>query len=376
MASLPCWIKNLEGKLVEDTTKADVVRQIVTWATAGLGSKQIVRKLNDQKVPCITVGTRKNCRSWNPTFVQKLITGRAMLGSETYPAIVDAKTFASLEKAMKSRTRHKGNQGRNAPNLFTGILFDARTKQVMKRTGGRNGDYLASESSSLSWRYDRFEEGLLRFAFDEAVYDRQELKARIGQEIKSIWVLIEDYQPKTIHPSAERELNRLPFAPLKQPLFRVATVQIFGLAKSETLVLWRRGMTWGIAGYDGPRLNLRKWNGEPLYGSYDEFPTLPSVRHLYQPIQSSRQKKRQEYDDQHGRPPLFASVPNTADSSCRLLRPVSKFVSSLDTKPVSSWDTKPESSPTIRMKDSDHVKRRSLSKINLLVNDPTADDDF
>jgi hypothetical protein len=270
-----------------DETKADTVRRIFEWATSGCGCKQIVTKLNEQRIPSITVGTRKNCRAWNPTFVQKLITGRAVLGSESYPGIIDPLTYEIAQAALKSHTRHKGNQGKDVPNLFTGLLFDARTKEPMRRTGGSNGDYLTSLSSPFGWRYQHFEVVFLKHFLGDLAQDRPYAKSLLGQLADSIWILIEEYQPKIVGQSkrSKQKAKKLPF-------FRIASVQVRWISRPPSmLILWRRGTKWGDAHHDaGDSVDLRNWNGKPLYGSYDRFPALePVIRHLYQQVESSEQ---------------------------------------------------------------------------------------
>lgn len=292
MASLPCWIRRVGGRILVDESKADIVRRIFDWATNGCGCKQIVRKLNDEKIPSITVGSRKNCRTWNSTFVQKLITGRAVLGSESFPAIIDALTHEVAQAALKSRTRHKGNQGKNVPNLFTGLLFDAQTKEPMRRTGGKNGDYLTSLSSPFGWQYAHFEASFLKHFLGDLAHERQYAKSLLGQLADSIWIVIEEYQPKIVdHLKRSRNV----------PLIRVATVQVRWISRPPNmLVLWRRGTTWGDFehGDGNEQIDLRKWNGKPLYGSYDRFPLLePVIQELYGPIESSDQLDLRASDD-------------------------------------------------------------------------------
>lgn len=386
----PCWLKKdsdaRDFKLIPDPAKVKVVQQIFAWAIEGYGSKRIVNLLREQNIECISVGFRTKgktaCRtSWNPTYIQQIIKGRAVLGEyqpktddgepagdpiKIYPQIIDDKTYYAALAAQNSRTKHKGQQGENAPNLFTGLLFDARTKESMRRSKWsrrKNGQYWysltsahAAEPSSYSWKYEHFEESFLWFLkevqFEElrqvvsdkplrgmlaevenkisalqktmnetsnfqsllsmmvelekqkaelidqiekakreiqkgtiaevqrrflrhlkkggdadsvehlTMSDRQTLKSKLGQIIDSIWLLIEHYKP------------------FDEPEIKVGTVQLFVGEERRTFIVTRQGYKWsrmGYRGYGDAQVDLRNWDGRPMYGSYNARPRFEPI---------------------------------------------------------------------------------------------------
>ena len=152
------WTGNIVDKLLKGTAKkaaikanAGALSEIRKWKAAGDDEGEIARRLNAAGIRCERPGV------WTGRYVWSIIHDRACIGEyqlhkdgETvgdpipgyFPAVIDAETF---QTAQKSRKKTAGPLSKSIGNLFTGLIFDAKTgasvtyRAVSKR--GRNTLY-------------------------------------------------------------------------------------------------------------------------------------------------------------------------------------------------------------------------------------------
>jgi DNA invertase Pin-like site-specific DNA recombinase len=158
----PAWVKvSADGKRFELVPEAAAaVRRVFLLAAEGLGIRGIPRRLNQEKVPAIG-----KLKAWGRSYVAKLLKDRRVLGEYQphvmeggrrvphgpviegyFPAAVKAEEWRRARRA-KGEGRAEGwgkslggNQGNGVPNLFTGLLKDARDGRAMHlKRHRRNG---------------------------------------------------------------------------------------------------------------------------------------------------------------------------------------------------------------------------------------------
>lgn len=205
----PAWVRWVDGAWELDKPKAKIVKQIFQWAIDGLGSRQICKKLNQEKIPNIALGTRENSKAtWNLRYVEQIQVMRQTMGELQnykmngkkrvsvgepikgyFPAAVSEETFYACQAARKARTKLKGPQGERIANLFQGLCFDAESgstmriwnsgqndkkKGIMRRIAAHHGgDGLCSFKS---WGYEEFETNFLTFVREIVVETTPALK--------------------------------------------------------------------------------------------------------------------------------------------------------------------------------------------------------
>ncbi len=140
-AVLPSWLKYNEDKtqIEVDDAKAVVVRLIFELTINGMGRSSIVRNLVDNGIKPIG----KNTKKWHPSFVAKILQGRAVLGEyhphyktpegkripagdpipDYYPQVIDESTWLQAQSAIRNRMISSTGiqRGNKLRNLLTGI---------------------------------------------------------------------------------------------------------------------------------------------------------------------------------------------------------------------------------------------------------------
>lgn len=189
---IPGWLELIDGEFQIIGHKAAIVREIFKMTIDGIGKHTISRLLNKdkEKYPPFKHGT-----SWHSSYIHKIIHNRAVLGEyqphtgkaknrtsvgepipNYYPAIIDETTFYRAQKATQQRMKQRGPVGKKVNNLFTGIVFDARSKTSMvfsnkngKDTSKTSPAVLApsgairGEAEYWSVRYDPLERVILEW---------------------------------------------------------------------------------------------------------------------------------------------------------------------------------------------------------------------
>jgi DNA invertase Pin-like site-specific DNA recombinase len=130
---VPAWIKVEDGKFVLDEHRAAIVRQMYEWYNAGLGSLQILYKLQDMgERPWSREKRYKDRPEWTVRYIHKVLTVRQAIGEyvtikgETisrnyYPAVVDLVTFNQAQAIRKRRFHIGGDERKRSRNLFSGL---------------------------------------------------------------------------------------------------------------------------------------------------------------------------------------------------------------------------------------------------------------
>jgi DNA invertase Pin-like site-specific DNA recombinase len=176
--------KNRRPKPVRESV--DVIKRILEESLEGVGIDIIARRLNDDRVPTFT--------SWNPSSVNKIIAGRAVIGEFQlhrdeggkrvavgepvkgyFPAVVTDEIYYSAQAARLGRkTTGGGRKGPYLSNLFAKLIYcyycGARMLFEDKGDGPKGNTYFVcmsvptgSDCVRTRWRYDDFEASFLAF---------------------------------------------------------------------------------------------------------------------------------------------------------------------------------------------------------------------
>ena len=136
-AVIPWWIIRTDDKFSIDEERAAIIRMIYQYAIDGHGASVICRKLNNKGIHA----PRK--KTWNKTFVQKVIRERQALGEmqfheiddkgkrvpigevqeDYYPQIIDEETFNAANAALDNRMIERGPSEKYV-NLFQSIVYN------------------------------------------------------------------------------------------------------------------------------------------------------------------------------------------------------------------------------------------------------------
>jgi DNA invertase Pin-like site-specific DNA recombinase len=189
--------RKVGGRFEVIPARAKVVLQIFRWAVAGLGLAAIVKRLTAEGVQPWTEA-RKDRKGalrggkWSKAYLRKIIAGRAALGEHQplkggkpdgdlvpsyYPAVpgLTEALWRKAQDALAGRRDRPGSPGKKVANLFTGLLWDARTRSRMLiawQTQGVKGrrrkarmlvsaDSMEGRAATVSFPYEVFEAGLL-----------------------------------------------------------------------------------------------------------------------------------------------------------------------------------------------------------------------
>lgn len=212
---LPGWLQwNDDGKrheVIEE--RADILRDIFAKADAGWSKHRIARALNEAGVEPWGFGKRKG-RHWRSSYIQKLMTNTAVVGTFTphrvtkadggarirtpenpivayFPAVIDQDVFARVSAQAKARSA-RGRHADNAPrSVFSGLLRCARCGGSVVRVSKGKYVYLVCDKAHqrgackyLAVRYKAVEGGFLHklsFLHDWAPWgqDTAEIEAEI-----------------------------------------------------------------------------------------------------------------------------------------------------------------------------------------------------
>lgn len=138
---LPAWVRESGGKLLGIPERVRAVKRLFAWALAGRGMALMVRQLEADKVK-----PWGRAAVWGRAYVHKILTGRAVLGEYQpmragepdgapiagyFPVVIDLATWERVQIALAARTKAPGRVGVKVANLFTGLLWDARTRGKM-----------------------------------------------------------------------------------------------------------------------------------------------------------------------------------------------------------------------------------------------------
>lgn len=191
----PSWIIKKGDSLHLHPEKSSIVRRIVRLYLDGTGIVAIARTFNTEHVPTLGRGKQKG-KVWSKSTILKILRSRALIGEfqphfgrktqdqskripagdpipDYFPTVVSEADFYRVQKILHSRKF----PGRTGPasgvvsNLFTGLIFDARSGSTMNmvdkgvRSGGKQIVSSAAKygiGEYISFNYDAFEEVILK----------------------------------------------------------------------------------------------------------------------------------------------------------------------------------------------------------------------
>lgn len=207
-AACPYWLTlNKTTQAFELVPHAiEALKLIFDLANQGFGYTAITTHLNTNKVR--TYGKSK---LWDPTYIQRLLTDRRLLGEFRprstndegrkvrtgevikgyYPEIIPTSLFYQVQNLIQKRKSHRGRIGQNIANLFTGLLFDARDGSPMTLTGQK---LLVSSAAVLKrpntlflgFRYAWLEQALLYDLFEALPHMNPQPTTHNAQQLEDI----------------------------------------------------------------------------------------------------------------------------------------------------------------------------------------------
>lgn len=187
----PLWLRlKANGKSFEILPdRVQVIRRIFDEAKAGMGGYAIARRLNADKVPAF-----RTENGWHKSSIDKLLTGRAVLGEFQPHRLIDGKRVpdgevvlnyfppiipqdiydAAQAQRLSKKTAGGGRQGERVSNLFSKIARCAYCGGPMryenKGAGSKGGQYLACDNAIRGndciggrWKYEDLEASFLAF---------------------------------------------------------------------------------------------------------------------------------------------------------------------------------------------------------------------
>jgi DNA invertase Pin-like site-specific DNA recombinase len=202
----PAWLTIAPDhrRFVFVPANAAIVKRICTMALAGHGATHIAKVLNQEGVPC--VGREKN-KGWARAYIQRILHSRSLIGEyqphrqrrgetrtptgdaipDYFPMIISKRDFYRIQSRF---SRNPGRQGIGTPNLFTGILFDARdgaSMTLVQKSGHqpKSGQKIANSAAQrgvngaqyITFTYQVLEALILKYLPEVRVQDVAEPRA-------------------------------------------------------------------------------------------------------------------------------------------------------------------------------------------------------
>ena len=153
---------------------ARTLKKICRLSLDGLGGDLIAQVLNRDKTPPLRVA-----KAWNRSSVQALLHDHRLYGEATirgevipgyYPPVITKKDWLRIQQGIAIRDRKgHGPRGDNVRNLFTGLVWDARSNTPMWISGKKSTSQprlfpsgaVKGMGQYLSFPYPEFEFGVL-----------------------------------------------------------------------------------------------------------------------------------------------------------------------------------------------------------------------
>jgi DNA invertase Pin-like site-specific DNA recombinase len=192
----PSWLRwNEKTQAFEPKPEAEgVIEFIFRRTTEGCGQRQLVMELNQTFAPL------GHSRTWNGSFINKVLNDRAVLGelqphrfdeagcrvpdgepiTGYYPRVVSDDLFHAAAVAKERRKKAKGRHAKFV-NLFVGLIYgdDGHALHVQTGRAKRGGGYYVQRrvvsyghlrgvegASPVSLKYDTLETAVLRFLYE------------------------------------------------------------------------------------------------------------------------------------------------------------------------------------------------------------------
>ena len=216
----PAWLRlsKESGKFEEIKERVEVVKKIFALCTNTCGIYAIARHLNETGVPVFG-----RSEHWHMSYVQKILSNRAVLGEFQpkkrvdgklcaagalihgyYPKIISEQEFllAKVAQTQRSTVDGGGRKGVGFSNLLGGLLYcgTCGSRMMMKNRGGSsyetktlvcNRQTVKGACDMKEWRLDQVETALLRHLddIDFSQLDDKQLRsrrARLNDELAAL----------------------------------------------------------------------------------------------------------------------------------------------------------------------------------------------
>ena len=165
---IPAWltVQTVNGRdvIVPVPERAEIIRSIFVDTVAGWGRRQIVKKLNKNKVPAF-----QSKNGWQESYIAKVLQNKAVIGefhtdkTETgeplivedyFPAIIDEGLFYRAQAARDSRKKTAGRPAKSKHFILRGMVECDCCGSKMRRVekGAKAKAYLICSSAvSFGW---------------------------------------------------------------------------------------------------------------------------------------------------------------------------------------------------------------------------------
>lgn len=228
---VPLWIEMKDAQPALIPERAELLRQIFTWAKQGIGNHTIVKMLNEGD-QCWSVSGR-----WETGYVQKLLTRPLAYGAITidgeeidgyYPAVISKNEFLHINWLRQGRATSQSSgtrKGELVSNIFSGLVYCgycgskmvmSQYKSVKQPTPRKfficNGaKTAATDCIGVAWNYDDIEGSFLfrgaqlpigtllganestnLKALDESIAGQQSELEKLDQRIANLYTAIEE----------------------------------------------------------------------------------------------------------------------------------------------------------------------------------------
>jgi DNA invertase Pin-like site-specific DNA recombinase len=216
---LPAWLVWSEEANAHELVpeRAEVLRSIFEKADAGWSKHRIARWLNKHKVDTWGQGKRK-AEFWHSSYIQKLLTNRAVIGTFTphratkdktgarkrkpldpinnyWPAVIDRDLFDRVEAQAKATAARGRNAGAEPRSIFAGVIKCGRCGgAVVRVTKGKHVYLVCSRANAKAHgceykavRYGSAEQALranARAIIEDAPRGRE--TAEMDEELRSL----------------------------------------------------------------------------------------------------------------------------------------------------------------------------------------------
>jgi DNA invertase Pin-like site-specific DNA recombinase len=193
----PEWLEVQEGQFVIRKERVKIVERIFKETIDGFGRREIVSRLNGEKIPTFKGGEnrKKPSSGWQTSSVAKIVANRAVIGEyqphkgthkarnrvpdgepikDYYPVVIDTETFWRAQASVQERRQQTGGRrGNKNAHLLRGLarcsICSGPMHIIDKGAPPKGAVYLvcssnrrnAGCSNGQSWRVDKLEEALL-----------------------------------------------------------------------------------------------------------------------------------------------------------------------------------------------------------------------
>lgn len=219
----PEWLEVRHGSFHARPDRVEIVHRIFKETIEGFGRREIVRRLNADKVPTFRGGD-----GWQTSSVAKVVQSKAVIGEyqphsgthklrnrkpvgepikDFYPSIIDDATFWRAQSATEGRRqKSSGRKGKHA-HILQGLAVCGACGSPMhllnKGKPPKGGKYICCSSNlrgngcamSRRWRAEMLEDQLLRtFAIIEAasIQTLDNTTMNIEHDVKSLQARLDD----------------------------------------------------------------------------------------------------------------------------------------------------------------------------------------